>query len=168
MRRDLCVNSNLHMDKERMVSKMMNSLIELKECGLPMDDSLRGLRLKKYPLQFDENILIFDRLEPDGILLLYEYTGGGLYLPMTLHELEDCENAILVAGVAVSVFASEKLVYVNRYFSQLGYEEYISILLGYIDVFAKFYGCSSSILDLRKGINNKDIRHCRCLDFKYW
>ena len=46
MRRDLCVNSNLHMDKERMVSKMMNSLIELKECGLPMDDSLRGLRLK--------------------------------------------------------------------------------------------------------------------------
>lgn len=55
---------------------MMNSLIELKECGLPMDDSLRGLRLKKYPLQFDENILIFDRLEPDGILLLYEYTGG--------------------------------------------------------------------------------------------
>ena len=107
MRRDLCVNSNLHMDKERMVSKMMNSLIELKECGLPMDDSLRGLRLKKYPLQFDENILIFDRLEPDGILLLYEYTGGGLYLPMTLHELEDCENAILVAGVAVLVFASE-------------------------------------------------------------
>ena len=80
MRRDLCVNSNLHMNKERMVSKMMNSLIELKECGLPMDDSLRGLRLKKYPLQFDENILIFDRLEPDGILLLYEYTGGGLYL----------------------------------------------------------------------------------------
>ena len=168
MRRDLCVNSNLHMDKERMVSKMMNSLIELKECGLPMDDSLRGLRLKKYPLQFDENILIFDRLEPDGILLLYEYTGGGLYLPMTLHELEDCENAILAAGVAVSVFASEKLVYVNKYFSQLGYEEYISILLGYIDVFAKFYGYSSSILDLRKGINSKDIRHCRCIDFKYW
>lgn len=34
------------MDKERMVSKMMNSVIGLKECGLPMDDSLRGLRLK--------------------------------------------------------------------------------------------------------------------------
>ena len=32
------------MDKERMVSKMMNSVIGLKECGLPMDDSLRGLR----------------------------------------------------------------------------------------------------------------------------
>ena len=46
------------MDKERMVSKMMNSVIGLKECGLPMDDSLRGLRLKKYPLQLDENILI--------------------------------------------------------------------------------------------------------------
>ena len=80
MRRDLCVNSNLHMNKERMVSKMMNSVIGLKECGLPMDDSLRGLRLKKYPLQLDENILIFDRLEADGSLLLYEYTGGGLYL----------------------------------------------------------------------------------------
>lgn len=168
MRRDLCVNSNLHMDKERMVSKMMNSLIELKECGLPMDDSLRGLRLKKYPLQLEENILIFDRLEADGILLLYEYTGGGLYLPVTLHELEDCENAVLVAGVAVSVFASEKLVYVNKYFSQSGYEEYISILLGYTDVFAKFYGYGSSIPDLRKGINSKEIRHCRCLDFKYW
>ena len=156
------------MDKERMVSKMMNSLIELKECGLPMDDSLRGLRLKKYPLQLDENILIFDRLEADGSLLLYEYTGGGLYLPVTLHELEDCENAVLAAGVAVSVFVGEKLVYVNKYFSQLGYEEYISILLGYIDVFAKFYGYSSSILALRNGINSKEIRHCRCLDFKYW
>ena len=156
------------MDKERMVSKMMNSVIGLKECGLPMDDSLRGLRLKKYPLQFDENILIFDRLEADGSLLLYEYTGGGLYLPVTLHELEDCENAVLAAGVAVSVFFFEKLVYVNKYFSQLGYEEYISILLGYIDVFAKFYGYSSSILDLRNGINSKEIRHCRCLDFKYW
>lgn len=156
------------MDKERMVSKMMNSVIGLKECGLPMDDSLRGLRLKKYPLQLDENILIFDRLETDGILLLYDYTGGGLYLPVTLHELEDCENAVLVAGVEVSVFASEKLVYVNKYFSQLGYEEYISILLGYTDVFAKFYGYGSSILDLRKGINSKEIRHCRCLDFKYW
>lgn len=87
---------------------------------------------------------------------------------MTLHELEDCENAVLVAGVAVSVFVGEKLVYVNKYFSQLGYEEYISILLGYIDVFAKFYGYSSSILDLRNGINSKEIRHCRCLDFKYW
>ena len=92
----------------------------------------------------------------------------GLYLPVTLHELEDCENAVLVAGVAVSVFVGEKLVYVNKYFSQLGYEEYISILLGYIDVFAKFYGYSSSILDLRNGINSKEIRHCRCLDFKYW
>ena len=147
---------------------MMNSVIGLKECGLPMDDSLRGLRLKKYPLQLDENILIFDRLEADGSLLLYEYTGGGLYLPVTLHELEDCENAVLAAGVAVSVFVGEKLVYVNKYFSQLGYEEYISILLGYIDVFAKFYGYSSSILDLRNGINSKEIRHCRCLDFKYW
>ena len=147
---------------------MMNSLIELKECGLPMDDSLRGLRLKKYPLQLDENILIFDRLEADGSLLLYEYTGGGLYLPVTLHELEDCENAVLAAGVAVSVFVGEKLVYVNKYFSQLGYEEYISILLGYIDVFAKLYRYSSSILDLRNGINSKEIRHCRCLDFKYW
>ena len=156
------------MDKERMVSKMMNSVIGLKECGLPMDDSLRGLRLKKYPLQLDEDILIFDRLEADGSLLLYEYTGGGLYLPVTLHELEDCENAVLAAGVAVSVFVGEKLVYVNKYFSQLGYEEYISILLGYIDVFAKFYGYSSSILDLRNGINSKEIRHCRCLDFKYW
>ena len=156
------------MDKERMVSKMMNSVIGLKECGLPMDDSLRGLRLKKYPLQLDENILIFDRLEADGSLLLYEYTGGGLYLPVTLHELEDCENAVLAAGVAVSVFVGEKLVYVNKYFSQLGYEEYISILLGYIDVFAKFYGYSSSILDLRNGINSKEIRHCRCLYFKYW
>ena len=156
------------MDKERMVSKMMNSVIGLKECGLPMDDSLRGLRLKKYPLQLDENIRIFDRLEADGSLLLYEYTGGGLYLPVTLHELEDCENAVLAAGVAVSVFVGEKLVYVNKYFSQLGYEEYISILLGYIDVFAKFYGYSSSILDLRNGINSKEIRHCRCLDFKYW
>ena len=147
---------------------MMNYIIITKECGLPLDDSLRGMRLKKYPLQFNENILIYDRLESDGILLLYEYTGGGIYLPMTLYELEDCENAGLVAEIAVSVFASEKLVYVNKYFSQLGYEEYISILLGYIDVFAKFYGCSSSILDLRKGINSKEIRQCRCLDFKYW
>lgn len=150
-----------------MVSKMMNYAIT-KECDLPMDDSLMGLRIKRYPLQLSENILIYDRLESEGILLLYEYTGGGVYLPMTLHELKDCENTVLIAGVSVSVFTSEKLVYVDRYFSQLGYEEYISILLGYIDLFARFYDYSNSILDLRKGVNSKEIRFCKCLDIKYW
>lgn len=125
---------------------------------------MRELRLEEYPLQLDENILIYDRLESDGILLLYGYTRGGFYIPMVFNELEDCENA----GVSVSVFASEKLVYINRYFSQLGYEDYISILFGYIDVFARFYSYSSSILDLRKGINSKEIRHCKCIDIQYW
>jgi len=139
--------SIVHMNDERMVCKMKDCAIT-KECGLPMDTSLRGKRLRKYPLQVTEDILVYDRLETEGIVLLYENIGGACYMPMCYDELGYCENMALIAAISVSVYDHE--VYTDRYFFQSGYEEYIPLLFNYVDTFASFYNYGIGILDLRK------------------
>ena len=109
-------------------------------------------RLVGCPLRIDGNIGIYDRLETEGILLLYEQIGEVLYIPMDYGELKTCKNLTFVAGISISILENENLVYVDRYFSYYGYEEYVKQLFDYIGVFAGYYGYSSSILDLRKGI----------------
>lgn len=145
----------------------MNNAIT-KSCRLLMDTSLRKNRLKEHPLQIPGDIIIYDRLETEGVLLLYEYTGDAFYMPMDYEELKECENLTFVAGISVSVFKNENLVFVDRYFSYYGQEEYAEKLFGYIDSFAEFYGYSTGILDIRKGTAPDDIRKCRCIDIKYW
>lgn len=137
-------------------------------CGLPIDTSGRKNRIAKCPLGIDGNISVYDRLETEGVLLLYEHIGEVFYMPMNYGELNTCKNLTFVAGISISIFKKENLVHVDRYFSYYGYEEYIDKLFDYISVFAGYYGYSFSILDSRKGIRTRNIRKCRCVDIKYW
>lgn len=146
---------------------MTNDFITI-GCGLPIDTTSRKDRLDKFSLDIDENICIYDRLETEGVLLLYEQIGESFYIPMDYDELKTCKNLIFVAGISISILENENLVHMDRYFSYYGYEEYVKQLFDYIGVFAGYYGYSFSILDLRKGISTRDIRKCRCVDIKYW
>lgn len=149
------------------VFNMVNTVI-LKENGLPVDLTPRERRLGNYPIQIKDNILVYDRLETEGILLLYEYIGGACYMPMTFNELRNCKSAVLIAGISISAFDNENLICIDKYFSYLGYEEYTALLFDYIDIYADFYGYDTGLLDLRKGINIRDIRQCKYIDIQYW
>ena len=146
---------------------MTNDIIRI-GCGLPIDTSRRKKRIDKCPLEIDGNICIYDRLETEGVLLLYEHIREVLYMPVDYDELKTCKNLTFVAGISISIFENENLVHMDRYFSYYGYEEYVKQLFDYIGVFAGYYGYSFSILDLRKGVSTWDIRKCRCVDIKYW
>lgn len=159
--------SGIYIQIRKDVFKMVNTVI-LKENGLTVDLTPRERRLKEYPIQIKENILVYDRLETEGILLLYEYIGGACYIPMTFNELRNCKNAALIAGISISVFDSENLICIDKYFSYLGYEDYTALLFDYINIYADFYGHDTGLLDLRKGINIMDIRQCRCVDIQHW
>ncbi len=161
-----CRNKTCLIKKGRFF-KMTNDIITI-GCGLPIDTIKRKDRLAGCPLRIDGNIGIYDRLETEGILLLYEQIGESFYIPMDYDELKACKNLTFVAGISISIFENENLVHMDRYFSYYGYEEYVKQLFDYIGVFAGYYGYRSSILDLRKGVSTWDIRKCRCVDIKYW
>ncbi len=146
---------------------MTNDFIKI-GCGLPIDTTRRKDRLDECSLGIDGNIAVYDRLETEGVLLLYEHIGNVFYMPMDYAELKECEDLTFVAGVAISIFKNENLVHVDRHFSYYGYEEYVNLLFDYIGAFARYYGYDFSILDLRKGISTRDIRKCRCVDIQYW
>lgn len=146
---------------------MTNDFITI-GCGLPIDTTRRKDRLDECLLEIDGNICIYDRLETEGVLLLYEHIGKNFYIPMNYGELKECKNLTFVAGISISIFKNENLVHVDRHFSCYGYEEYVEQLFNYIGAFARYYGYDFSILDLRKGINIRNIRKCRCLDIKHW
>lgn len=137
-------------------------------CGLPIDATRRKDRLDKCSLDIDENICIYDRLETEGVLLLYEHIGKNFYIPMDYDELKECKSLTFVAGISISIFKNENLVHVDRHFSYYGYEEYVEQLFNYIGAFARYYGYDLSILDLRKGISIRNIRKCRYVDIKQW
>ena len=65
---------------------MTNDFITI-GCGLPIDTTRRKDRLDKCSLDIDENICIYDRLETEGVLLLYEHIGKNFYIPMDYDEL---------------------------------------------------------------------------------
>ena len=89
-------------------------------------------------------------------------------MPMTFNELRNDKSAALIAGISISAFDSENLICIDKYFSYLGYEEYTALLFDYIDIYADFYDYDTGILDLRKGINIRDVRKCKCIDIKHW
>lgn len=146
---------------------MTNDIITI-GCGLPIDTTRRKDRLHKCSLEIDGNIAVYDRLETEGVLLLYEHVGNAFHMPMDYDELKECKNLTFVAGIAISIFKNENMVHVDRHFSYYGYEEYVEQLFDYIGAFAGYYGYDFSILDLRKGISTRDIRKCRCVNIKYW
>lgn len=113
-----------------------------------MDDSLRLMRIKKQPIQSDENLLIMDRLEK-GFLRLYEYTDGSIYISGDVPELNLSNNTAMVAELTVSLIPERKEVKLDRMFSEYGYD-FGDMLKGQLRHFADFYGYSIVLLDLRK------------------
>ena len=60
---------------------MTNDFITI-GCGLPIDTTRRKGRLDECLLEIDGNICIYDRLETEGVLLLYEHIEKNFYISM--------------------------------------------------------------------------------------
>lgn len=118
--------------------------------GLPMEESLRPLRIKRNPIRFDEGLVCNDQLESKGIIQILEYTGGSLYVQLDADVMGHEANAVMVAEVTVSADLKERVVYVDRIFYEYGHDELIPVLMGQISNFADFYCCRVCIADRRK------------------
>lgn len=121
-----------------------------KKCSLPMDESLRSMRIKQNPVQLEEGVICNDQLESKGVIQLMEYTGGGLYIPIGNPDTEQNTNAVMVAEIKISVFLEERRVYIDRIFHEYGHEELVEVLVGQVLNFADFYCCSVSFSNRRK------------------
>lgn len=115
-----------------------------KKCSLPMDESLRSMRIKQNPVQLEEGVICNDQLESRGVIQLMEYTGGGLYIPIDNLDMEQDANVVMVAEIRVSVFLEERRVHIDRIFHEYGHEELVAVLVGQVLNFADFYCCSVS------------------------
>ncbi len=122
-----------------------------KEYGMPVDESLRLLRMKKYPMQLDEGIIMVDRLESSGTITIFESISESADdVRRDISNVECCLNAVKVAGVVVSINQDERKVYLDRIFCEYSYEdELVPILMEQVVNFTKFYNFELS-LPLRK------------------
>ena len=122
-----------------------------KEYGMPIDESLRLLRMKKYPMQLDESIIMVDRLESSGTIKIFESISESADdVIRDISNVECCLNAVQVAEVVVSINQDERKVYLDRFFCEYGYEDkLVPILMEQVVNFTKFYNIKLS-LPLRK------------------
>ena len=112
-----------------------------KEYGMPIDESLRLLRMKKYSMQLDEGIIMIDRLEASRTITIFESISESADdVIRDISNVECCLNAVQVAEVVVSINQDEKKVYLDRIFCEYGYEdELVPILMEQVVNFTKFY-----------------------------
>lgn len=118
--------------------------------GLPMDESLRPMRIKRNPVKLEDGLVCNDQLEAKGIIRILEYTGGSLYIQADVENTGKDENVIMVAEVMVSVDFEKRVVYIDRIFHEYGHDELIPILMEQVSNFADFYCCRVCITDRRK------------------
>lgn len=124
-----------------------------KEYRLPMDISLRMMRIRKHPIKFDENMVIEDQLEATGTIKVYEKNGGNLHMPMDTdtHDVECNTDVVQIAELKVSIFHDEKRVHLDKLYCEYGYsDELAPLLLEQAVNFADFYNYEFRFLDLRK------------------
>ncbi|MDE7203163.1 MAG: hypothetical protein K2O91_14955 [Lachnospiraceae bacterium] len=121
-----------------------------KEYSMPMEESLRPMRIKKNPIQLEEGLVCNDQLEAKEIIQIMEYTGGSLYIQVDPNGAEQENNVVMVAEVTVLIDPEERVVKINRIYHEYGHDELVPILLGQVLNFADFYNCSISISDPRK------------------
>lgn len=98
--------------------------------------NLKELRISKYPIKSEINLVVEDRLEDEGNLKLYEYLGGTLYVNA---ENAKMENIVLIAELEVAKSDEGELL-IKKFFCEYGYDELASELLDQAIYFAKFYG----------------------------
>lgn len=120
-----------------------------KDYGLPLNkfEDLRAMRIGRYPIQVEGNIIVDDRLEEEGFIRLYEYVGGIFYTPRNSYEMENSENTVLVGEISISV--KKKEMHINRLFCEYGYG-FGHSLFQQVLFFADLYDLSISILNLKK------------------
>ena len=123
-----------------------------KEYSLPMDESLRTMRIKRNPVRLEEGLVCNDQLESKGVIQIMEYTGGGLYIQIdpNSNSTEQTSNVVMVAEITVDIDLGEREVHVKRIYYEYGHDELVPILLGQVVNFADFYNCRISISDPRK------------------
>ena len=124
-----------------------------KEYGLPIEPSLRSMRIRKSPkIQLEnENMFVVDNLESTGIIRIMEHLGGTLYTPVESDRMDEYpSNAVLLAEIRVSAITETKIVKVDSIMCEYGYDNFAHILMQQVLYFAKFYDYKVSILNLRK------------------
>ena len=124
----------------------------IKEYGLPIEESLRSMRIRKYPVQLNENMIFLDRLESLGTINILENTGGVLNLPVDMEPcgMEHITNAVQVAEIKISVFQDERKVQLDRLYCEYGYdEELVPVLLEQVINFSDFYNYMFCIPNLK-------------------
>lgn len=106
-----------------------------------------GCRPSQHPVKSDGGLIVDDRLEEEGSIRLYEYTGGILYIPDVL---PGQEGAVPVAGAEIIQNGAGGLK-VKRMFHEYGHGGLVQIIVGQILYFADFYGYAGvESLDLKK------------------
>ena len=124
-----------------------------KEYSLPIEPSLRSMRIKKSPkIQLEnENMFVVDNLESAGIIKIMEHFSGTLYTPVESDGIDECPaNAVILAEIRVSAITETKMVKVDSIMCEYGFEDLAHILMQQVLYFAKFYDCTVSILNLKK------------------
>ena len=130
-----------------------------------LNDDQWHSRVAECPLECNDNILIEDRLEK-GCIRIYDYTGGAIELPNSLHDMQDCKNAPLVAWMSVAILPKRKEVWLEDADCNYGYDMYMSLIVKRVLHFAKFYQMKFCISDLRKGDIFKTAMQLQCIDIK--
>ena len=129
-----------------------------KEYSLPLDVTLRPLRLKMSPpVQLEnENMFVVDELE-SGLIKVMENIDGTLCIPIEADGINSGTNVVTLAEIKVSANTETKKVQVGKISFEYGYNDLIHVLMERILYFAQFYDCKVSILNLKKkhGANSK-------------
>lgn len=131
-----------------------------KEYGLPMNESLRLMRIKKYPVQLSENMIVIDQLEFSGTIKVYENIGGTIQMPIGICDIECNRDVVQIAEIRVLVFKDGRYVQLDRLFCEYGYgDEIAPVLLEQVINFADFYNYKFRISDPLK--KQKQPTFCR-------
>ena len=124
-----------------------------KEYDLPIEPSLRSMRIRKSPkIQLEnENMFVVDNLESTGIIRIMEHLSGTLYTPVESDGMDECPaNAVLLAEIRVSGLTETKTIKVDSIMCEYGFDDLAHTLMQQVLYFAKFYDYTVSILNLKK------------------
>lgn len=124
-----------------------------KEYSLPIEPSLRAMRIKMSPqVELEnENMFIVDDLESTGVIKIMEHIGGTLYVPIEADQMESgTANTVFLAEIRVSTMSEMKEVKLESIIYEYGYDELTHELFKQVLFFADFYDCRVSILNLKK------------------
>lgn len=115
-----------------------------KKYGLPMDESLKQMRIRRNPIQLEEGLICNDQLESKGIIQIMEYIGGP-YIAADSLGMEQGVNAVMVVEITVSVAWEERKVHISSIRCEYGHDDLVPLLIGQVVNFADFYNCRVSI-----------------------